>query len=128
MQKQVLDTSFLKELDQFEGKDGKSYVEILANSFSKIATQQISEINLCLKANDLKKIERLANSLHQNAGGLGLSNVEEICTKLEEAAKANNANAIPTLITELKDHFQQGLAALKKYNDSKNPETLKKAA
>lgn len=128
MQKQVLDTSFLKELDQFEGKDGKSYVEVLVNSFSKTGAQQLSEMNLCWKAKDFKKIERLASSLSQSAGGLGLSNVEEMCTKLEEAAQTNSANAIPTAIAGLKDHFEQGLAALKKYIDSKNPDTLKKAA
>jgi signal transduction histidine kinase/FixJ family two-component response regulator/HPt (histidine-containing phosphotransfer) domain-containing protein len=100
--------------------DRAAALELLGQASDRLS-QDVGEVSRCVVALDLKELARLGHKLRGTAGNLSARPLSAACDRLEKAAKAGDAAALPALedefIAAARD-FRAAVQSLKESDDT----------
>jgi HPt (histidine-containing phosphotransfer) domain-containing protein len=94
-------------LDRLRRLGGDQLVREMIDLFLEHTPMRIEAALVGGQAGDLGAVERAAHSLGSSAGYLGAMTLKEVAGRLEHLAREQQAPAIPPLLQELDESFQQ---------------------
>ena len=111
----VLDYAVLENLRSLQEEGDPDLLTELVEVFEEDAPPRLAAIREATERGDAPTVERAAHTLKGSSGNLGATKMSETARLLEEAARAGDLSAAPTLLDRLEADFEEtraGFSAL----------------
>ncbi len=93
-------------IDRFLDLGGKEFIIKMIDLFIKNAANRIEEAKEGQRMDNFSAIQQAVHSLQSSAGNFGSVHMVELSRTIEQHAKEQKKDDIPTLLRELEDYFQ----------------------
>jgi HPt (histidine-containing phosphotransfer) domain-containing protein len=100
------------QLDRLQRLGGTKLVRGMIDLFLKTGSGQVAAARNATQAGDLRALERAMHSLRSSAGNMGAEAVEDLATRLERLAAAQDSAALPPILADLEEAFARAKASL----------------
>jgi HPt (histidine-containing phosphotransfer) domain-containing protein len=94
---------------------GTAFVQEMIDLFLDLAPKQLSEARACFEAGNFAALSRVAHSLKSSAANLGTELLRGVAEHVEDLARQERPQELPTLLQELDHAFARSRARLALY-------------
>lgn len=92
-------------VDRLRSLGGETLVRKIATLFADFGSARVADATTGAATGDLPKVAQAAHALRSSAANVGATGLLAIATDLEQAARANQTDTVPTLVLNLRSSF-----------------------
>ncbi|MBD2435513.1 response regulator [Nostoc sp. FACHB-110] len=110
---EVIDQSFLQELQNMAGSDGKKLVAELIQVYFEDTPRRIQAIQEAIVLKDKVKLQKAAHALRSPSVSIGAIKLGDICETLENTATEQSLEQLSGVVNQLESEYNNVIVALK---------------
>ncbi|MBD2448129.1 response regulator [Nostoc sp. FACHB-152] len=109
---EVIDPTFLQELKNMAGSEGKHLVTELIQVYFEDTPMRMQIIQDAIAVGDRIKLQKAAHALRSPSVSIGAVNLGNLCETLENAAPNQSLEQVSILISQLESEYKKVITAL----------------
>lgn len=108
----IIDENRIKEIQELSDDDDQYLLDEMIKTFIADSSLKLNELKESVRTDDLKGLREIGHFLKGSCGNLGIVNMKNISSELEELGKTGSTSGAKKLLEKLEYEFQKVRAVL----------------